>query len=483
MYHTIRPLADHLIARGVHDIIADLSFFLMSTAQVEFQSSAAVDDDGAVSRCRAVLAALFGEPDQRPFDVKFWDGAVDRGKNERAPFTLVLNRPAALRRMLFPPNEMSIVESYIAGDVDIEGNMEAASNLGDAIGGRLRTPLAVAQLVRLVLGLPGQKEDDLADIRFPEQARKLGARHAPVRDAAAIHYHYDVGNNFYKLWLDRRMVYSCAYFRSAEDSLDVAQEAKLDLICRKLRLKPGERFLDIGCGWGGLIMHAAEHYGVDATGITLSENQASLAKERIAQAGLGNRCRVAIRDYRTLNAGDAYDKISSVGMIEHVGASHLPVYFDSAFRALKPGGLFLNHGIVSLSEPRPRPMREKIFRKFWRADAFIDTYVFPDGKLTAADDVIAAAEGAGFEVRDVESLREHYAMTLRHWVRALEEKKEEATALVGNNHFRIWRLYMAASANAFTKAAINVIQTLLAKPDANGRTSIPLTREDLYRDA
>jgi cyclopropane-fatty-acyl-phospholipid synthase len=424
---------------------------------------------------------LFGEPHQRSFDVKFWDGTVDHGKSARALFTLVLNRPAALRRMLLPPNEMSIVESYIAGDVDIEGSMEAASNLGDAIGGRLRSPLAVAQLVRRVLGLPGQKEDDLADIRFPEQARKLGARHAPVRDAAAIHYHYDVGNNFYKLWLDRRMVYSCAYFRSADDSLDAAQEAKLDLICRKLRLKPGERLLDIGCGWGGLIMYAAEHYGVDATGITLSENQASLAKERIEKAGLANRCRVAIRDYRTLNAGDAYDKISSVGMIEHVGASHLPVYFDSAFRALKPGGLFMNHGIVSLSEPRPRAVREKIFRKFWRADAFIDTYVFPDGKLTGADEVIAAAEGAGFEVRDVESLREHYAMTLRHWVRGLEEKSDDAVALVGNHHFRIWRLYMAASANAFTKAAINVIQTLLAKPDANGRSSIPLTREDLYR--
>jgi len=482
MFHTIRPLADDLIARGVHDIIADLIFFLMSTAQVEFESSAAVVDNGAVSRCRAVLSALFGEPHQRPFDVKFWDGSVDSGNNARPPFTLVLNRPAALRRMLLPPNELSIVESYIAGDIDIDGNMEAASNLGAAIGGRLRSPLAVARLVRLVLGLPGQREDDLADIRFPEQARKLGPRHTPVRDAAAIHYHYDVGNNFYKLWLDRRMVYSCGYFHAAEDSLDTAQEAKLDLICRKLRLKPGERFLDIGSGWGGLIMYAAEHYGVDATGITLSENQASFAKERIEQAGLGNRCRVAIRDYRTLNAGDAYDKISSVGMIEHVGASHLAVYFASAFRALKPGGLFMNHGIVSLSEPRPRPIRERIFRKFWRADAFIDTYVFPDAKLTAAHDVIAAAEGAGFEVRDVESLREHYAMTLRHWVRALEEKSEDAVALVGNHHFRIWRLYMAASANAFAKAAINIIQTLLAKPDANGSSSIPLTREDLYRE-
>ena len=471
-------MADHLAARGLHDSFRDLSLLIMSTARAELQSSAAVVDEDAVFKCRAVLTAFFGEPHQRGFDVKFWDGSVDRGA--RAPFTLVLNRPAALRRMLLPPNEMSVVESYIAGDVDIEGSMEAGSNLGEAIGGRLRSPLAVARLVRLVFGLPGQAEDDLADIRFPEHARKLGTRHTPVRDAAAIHYHYDVGNDFYKLWLDRRMVYSCAYFRTAEDSLDTAQEAKLDLICRKLRLKPGERLLDIGCGWGGLIMHAAEHYGVDATGITLSQNQAALAKERIEQAGLTNRCRVAIRDYRTLNADDGYEKISSVGMIEHVGKSHLPVYFASAFRALKPGGLFLNHGIVSLSEPRPRPLGEKIFRKFWRADAFIDTYVFPDGKLTAAHEVIAAAEGAGFEARDVESLREHYAMTLRHWVRRLEEKSEDVTELVGAHHFRIWRLYMAASANNFAKANINIIQTLLAKPDSHGKSNIPLTREDLY---
>jgi cyclopropane-fatty-acyl-phospholipid synthase len=478
MFHTIRPVADHLVAHSVHDIIRDLSFLIMSTAHAELQSSAALVDEGAVSRCRAVLTALFGEPHQRSFDVRFWDGAVDR--SARPAFTLVLNRPAALRRMLLPPNEMSIVESYIAGDVDIDGSMEAGSNLADAIGGRLRSPLAVARLVRLVLGLPGQAEDDLADIRFPEQARQLGPRHTPVRDAAAIHYHYDVGNDFYKLWLDRRMVYSCAYFRSAEDSLDVAQEAKLDLVCRKLRLKPGERLLDIGCGWGGLIMYAAEHYGVDATGITLSENQAALARERIEQAGLGDRCRVAIRDYRTLNAGDGYDKISSIGMIEHVGLTHLPVYFASVFRALNPGGLFMNHGIVSLSEPRPRPLSERIFRKFWRADAFMDTYVFPDGKLTAAHEVVAAAEGAGFEVRDVESLREHYAMTLRHWVRSLEEKSADATSLVGTHHFRIWRLYMAASANAFAKANINIIQTLLAKPDQHGKSGIPLTREDLY---
>ena len=455
----------------------------MSTAQVELQSPAVLNDDWAASRCRAVLTAIFGDSGQRPFNVRFWDGTVDRGANPNPPFTLVLNRPAALRRMLLPPNELSIVESFISGDVDIDGSVEAASNLGEAIGERLRSPIAIARLVRLVTELPGQAEDDLADARFPAHARKLGPRHTPVRDAAAIQFHYDVGNSFYKLWLDPAMVYSCAYFRSPNDALDVAQEAKLDLICRKLRLKPGERLLDIGSGWGALIMHAAKHYGVDATGITLSENQAVFARERIEQAGLGDRCRVAIRDYRTLTASDGYDKISSVGMVEHVGLTHLPVYFESAYRALKPGGLFMNHGIISLGEARPRSVRERIFRKFWRADAFIDKYVFPDGKLTATHSVISAAEGAGFEVRDVESLREHYAMTLRHWVRSLEEKRDEAIALVGDRTYRVWRLYMAASANAFAKANINIIQTLLAKPDERGHSNIPLTRDDLYAKA
>ncbi|HET9636401.1 MAG TPA: cyclopropane-fatty-acyl-phospholipid synthase family protein [Gemmatimonadaceae bacterium] len=451
----------------------------MQTTHELTQSAMGVDTT-AIGRCRDVLEGLFGPPRERPFDVRFWDGATDHGMDPNPRFTLVLNRPAALRRMLLPPSEVSLVESYISGDIDIDGSMEAGAALLPLIRGRLHSAGAIAHLASLVLKLPGKADDDLADARFPEHARKLGPRHTPVRDAAAVRFHYDVGNDFYKLWLDKRMVYSCAYFRSADDTLDTAQEAKLDLICRKLRLQAGERFLDIGCGWGGLIMHAAEHYGVDATGITLSENQAQLARERIKKAGLSDRCRVDIRDYRTLSADDGYDKIASVGMIEHVGLSHLPVYFESAYRALKAGGLFLNHGIVSLEAARPKTIGGKMWDLVWKTGVFIDTYVFPDGRLTAAADVISAAELSGFEVRDVESLREHYAMTLRRWVRSLEEKSDEAKALVGDHTYRVWRLYMAASARAFTTAAINIIQTLLAKPDAAGKSEIPLTREDIY---
>ena len=467
----------------LHELTRDLGLMLMSTVHAEMESSATRVEDSAISRCREVLAAILGEPHERSFDVRFWNGTVDHGNVARPPYTLVLNRPSALRRMLLPPNELSLVESYISGDVDVEGNLEAAAGLEDAIGNRLHSPLAVARLIRLLLRLPGKADDDLNDARFPERAKKLGPRHTPMRDAAAVRFHYDVGNSFYKLWLDRRMVYSCAYFESPDDSLDTAQEAKLDLICRKLRLRPGERLLDIGCGWGGLVLYAAERYGVDATGITLSENQATFARERIEKSGLADRCRVAIRDYRTLTAGDAYDKIASVGMVEHVGLSHLPVYFASAFRALKAGGLFLNHGIVSLREARPKSLRDRIFARLWKANSFIDTYVFPDGRLTGSADVIAAAEASGFEVRDVESLREHYAMTLRHWVHSLEEKSRDAIALVGNHTYRVWKLYMSGSAHAFATAGINVIQTLLAKPDAAGRSNLPPTRDDIYNGA
>jgi cyclopropane-fatty-acyl-phospholipid synthase len=436
----------------------------------------------ALEHARAAIALIFGPVATRTFDVRYWDGSIDRGHAATLAFRLGVNRPGALRRMLLPPSELSIVESYLSGDIDIDGELELAMGLADEIGARVRSPRVLGRLLRHVIALPRRDTvDDVRVARSEAVVEAVGKPHDPSRDRAAIRFHYDVGNDFYALWLDQRMVYSCAYYRSDTDSLDEAQRAKLDLICRKLRLRPGHRFLDVGCGWGALIIHAAQHYGVTALGITLSDAQASLARERIAAAGLGDRCRVEIRDYRALPPEMQFDRIASVGMIEHVGGDHLPGYFGSLQRALVPGGLLLNHGIVSLKEAQPRGPLTWVGDRVWRRDAFIHQYVFPDGKLTSFQSVIAAAEGAGFETRDVESLREHYALTLRAWVARLLQHQDTAIALTSERIFRIWRLYMTASAYGFAYGRINVLQTLLAKPDAEGRVELPRTREDLYR--
>jgi cyclopropane-fatty-acyl-phospholipid synthase len=290
-----------------------------------------------------------------------------------------------------------------------------------------------------------------------------------------------MGNEFYSLWLDRGLVYSCAYFPTGDEDIDAAQTAKLDHLCRKLRLAPGERLLDIGCGWGALVRHAAAHYGVDALGITLSERQAQLANERIRADGLESHCRVEVRDYRDLPADATFDKVVSVGMFEHVGRSQLPRYFREAARLTRPGGLFLNHGIVRSREGEsgsklPRPLR----RILWREGQFISRYVFPDGELVPLHVAVADAEHAGLETRDVETLREHYALTLRHWVQRLERARSTVESLVGEQAYRVWRLYMAASAHAFASGRISLAQILLAKPDAEGRAHVPRTRADLY---
>jgi cyclopropane-fatty-acyl-phospholipid synthase len=354
--------------------------------------------------------------------------------------------------------------------------------IADAINTRLRSPRVLASLARDLVALP-RRDFDLHAVRTrraDERVEAEGERHAPARDRAAIQYHYDVGNEFYQLWLDERMVYSCAYFERADATLDSAQEAKLDLVCRKLRLDAGDRLLDVGCGWGALVMHAARHYGVQAVGITLSEQQRTLATERIADAGLTDRCHVELRDYRDAFRLGPFDKIASVGMVEHVGVERLGGYFSSIARALAPGGLFLNHGIVRVVGQREPGWRKRLERRLWRRDAFIEKYVFPDGRLGPYFALVAAAEDAGFETRDVESLREHYVLTLRHWLDRLERCRREAIENVGDATYRVWRLYMTASMHGFATARLNVLQTLLAKPE-NGRANVPLTREDLYR--
>jgi cyclopropane-fatty-acyl-phospholipid synthase len=427
-----------------------------------------------VLRTRRFLDALFGPLDGRRFAVRYWDGLVDAPEGP-SDFTLVLCRPDALRRMLLPPSELSLGEAYIRGDVDVEGNLEQAIGLGKGLAARLTSPTAYLELLTGAAALPGSAPDGAV-----RGAELHGRRHSPERDAAAIHHHYDVGNDFYALWLDKRMVYSCGYFEDPDGGLDAAQVAKIDLICRKLLLEPGETLLDIGCGWGGLIMHAAARYGVRATGITLSEEQAAFARRRIAESGLAGRCEVEVRDYRDVPADRQFDKVVSVGMFEHVGRSRLPDYFGAAFRLTKPGGLFLNHGIV-LSTPMPSPLtRRWLETKLWRSGAFINRYVFPDGELVTSGEAVTRAEAAGFEVRDLENLREHYARTLRAWVRRLECRHADAVRIAGEQVYRIWRLYMAASATGFKEGDIGLVQLLLSKTTEDGVCRLPPTRDHLY---
>ena len=465
----------------------------MSTTQQALTTQQSFSEDfppqksgKAIAAARAVLEDAFGPIVSRRFAVRFWDGTVDEPAEEPR-FTIVLETPGALRRMMAPPSELSLAESYIFGSVDVEGDLEAAASLGDVAAERLRSARALFRLTRHILALPRDRvmNHDDGSAHRASSSHLSGRRHSTQRDRQAIRFHYNVGNPFYALFLDSRMVYSCGYFATGSEDLDHAQESKLDHICRKLRLKPGERLLDIGCGWGGLIMHAAKRYGVFALGITLSDAQAELARERISSAGLGDRCHVELHDYRQLTHAHQFDKISSVGMVEHVGDARLDEYFASAYRALRPGGLFLNHGIVSIEASRPEPARAKLAARAWRRGQFIDRYVFPDGELLPAARVIGSAELAGFEVRDVESLREHYTQTLRHWVHNLESHHDEAVALVGEPTYRVWRLYMSASAHGFNTGRIGIIQSLLAKPHPDGRVELPRTRADIYltRDA
>jgi len=445
-------------------------------------SASAGEPDTPVTSLTAqrVIDDLFGPTRERLFGVRYWDGTAEI-PIVAPSFTLVIRRPGALRRMLLPPSELSIVEAYLYGDIDIQGDIEASATLGDVAAQRLSSAGAIARLAQHALALDSDAPSaEMSTARVARRLFRFGRIHSRERDERAVRFHYDVGNDFYALWLDRQMVYSCAYFERGDESLDSAQTAKLDYVCRKLRLQRGERLLDIGCGWGALVIHAAQQYGVQATGITLSEPQARLARERVAAAGLSDAVTIEIRDYRTLAGDESFDKISSVGMVEHVGIERLGEYFDVAYRALKPGGLFLNHGIVSGEKARRRGLLDPVWRRLWKRDQFIRRYVFPDGDLVPASAVIEAAEGQGFEVRDVESWREHYLTTLRHWVRRLEAHESEARAIADDVTFRVWRLYMSAAAHGFRVGRISVIQSLLGKRDSGGRVSIPRTRADLY---
>lgn len=414
-----------------------------------------------------ILDDLFGDIELRNFDVRLWDGTSWRGEGAEEPaLTLVIERPASLRTLLRPASEAALAEAYLAGDLSIEGDIFVAPALARALLAQDRTLTEKARLALRLLRLP-RDGDDAGELPAPALSGKL---HSIERDRAAVTHHYDLSNRFYSLFLDRRMVYSGAVFRDPDEPLDEAQRRKLDLICRKLRIQPGDRVLDIGCGWGALIIHAAAEYGAETLGITLSERQAKLARERVGEAGLEGRCRVEVRDYRTLG-DDAFDRVASVGMFEHVGRDRAAEYFETIHRLLRPGGSYLHHAITA-NPTVPSPWGETLS----------DKYVFPDHELIPVGETLTFAEEAGFDVRDVEGIREHYALTLRRWVAALEERRDAAIAEVGRATYRAWRLLFAGAAVEFEAGRQGLHQALLVKKAPDGSADLPLGRWDWYGD-
>jgi cyclopropane-fatty-acyl-phospholipid synthase len=397
--------------------------------------------------------------------LRCWDGTVVPADVNPPAATIVVNHPGSLRQMTWPLNKIAATESYIYGDIDIEGNFEQcfhyllrvrkqwmARSWADKLG-----------LFRRIVALPKHAVE-----RVDHSVKLQGAERTRGRDAQAVQFHYDgPPSEFFAVCLDRRMQYACAYFDSPDDTIDAAQERKLEHICRKLQLRPGERLMDFGCGWGGLIVYAAKRYGVDATGVTISREQFKWAERWIEREGLGDRCRVIHSDFRDIPEPHLYDKASCIGVIEHLGQT-APTLMSKVHRMLKPGGLFLLHKITR------RP-----FSKYppWRQFAL--KYVWPDITLMPIDWYLTELARVGFEIRDVESLREHYIYTLRAWAKKLEAGRTEALKHVDEVTYRIYRAYLAGGALGFRSAWYNLHQTLLVKA-GDRESGMPLTRKAWY---
>ncbi|MFJ2257499.1 class I SAM-dependent methyltransferase [Streptomyces sp. NPDC087844] len=423
----------------------------------------------AALRLKALMEQLLGAP--LPVRIRAWDGS--EAGPPGTPVLVVRNR-RALRRLLWKPGELGWARAWVAGDLTVDGDLYAVLDaMAEMVWERgedartlvqaLRDPdvrSAVRGLVRMA-GSPLPPAPPREEVRRRSQLSHL---HTKRSDRQAISHHYDVGNDFYEIVLGPSMVYSCAYWEAPDGTLEDAQRDKLGLIARKLDLKPGMRLLDVGCGWGSMAIHAAREYGVSVVGVTLSQEQATYARKRVAEEGLTDRVEIRVQDYRDVGDGP-YDAISSIGMAEHVGGERYLEYARDLFTLLKPGGRLLNHQIGR------RPWRDE---GAYEIDEFIDAYVFPDGELAPIGETVTQLEGAGFEVRDVESIREHYALTLRRWVANLEADWPRAVKLTSPGRARVWRLYMAASALAFERNRIGVNQVLAVRTPGSGASGMPL---------
>lgn len=412
----------------------------------------------AADQVKPMIDVLLGTP--TPLRIQLWDGSA-LGPTD-GPGTVFLKSPLAIRRLLWAPGQLGLGRAYVAGDIDFEGDvievMRAVATQAprDTSLVKMAAPVIAAARKVGAVGKPPPPPD------CEYQPKGLRA-HTLGRDAKVIQHHYDVSNEFYDVVLGPAMTYSCARFAEPSMTLAQAQASKHDHICRKLDLKPGQRLLDIGCGWGSMVMHAASHYGVHAVGVTISPAQVERARKRVAEAGLSDRVEIRLQDYRDLG-GERFDAVSSVGMSEHVGNENLDRYFEIIRGVLPEHGRLLNHAISSIGGSR------------LSKNSFAYRYVFPDGELIDLGRTIESMQRAGFEVRDVESLREHYATTLRHWVRNLESNWDTAVQIAGIERARVWRLYMAASAVGFAGGGLNLHQVLGVVQDPTGGSGMPPTR-------
>jgi cyclopropane-fatty-acyl-phospholipid synthase len=444
------------------------------TSQTGDRGQMSMRDDGRQLTAARKLAAEIGAHLDVDASVQLWDGSrVPLGRSVTSPLTIGITRPGVVPSIVRWPTLDRMIRHYAAGDITLDGG--TLVDLGERLGQpeirrRLRT-LPKARLVRLLAPFYFAKaEPPLRSRDFSGDS--AGERRVKAQNKDYIQFHYDVGNAFYRLFLDAQMVYSCAYFTGWGNTIDRAQADKLDMICRKLRLQPGDRFLDIGCGWGGLVCHAARHYGVTAHGITLSAEQLEFARERAAAAGLAHKITLEMRDYQDLQG--QWDKIASIGMYEHIGLANIPTYFKTIRRILAPDGLFLNHAIARRASRSGRRFGTRAEHKA------ILKYIFPGGALDDIGHTLQEMERAGFAVHDVEGWREHYALTTRLWCERLTARREEAIALVGAETYRIWVAYLAGVSLAFSRGSLLLFQTLVAR-SPRGRSPLPPTRADLYR--
>jgi cyclopropane-fatty-acyl-phospholipid synthase len=392
---------------------------------------------------REIEAALA----QRPFSIRFWDGTVVPATEAGGP-TFQFHSPEALAHVIRAPGELGLGRAYVLGLVDVD-DIELALQIIDTF----KPPkLSAGQIARL--GVAVIRACGLVKPPRPpaSELRLTGERHSLGRDRRAVRYHYDAGNEFFALFLDSSMTYSCAYFKDGAETLEEAQQAKLGLVCKKLALQEGERVLDIGCGWGSFAIHAAQHYGVKVLGVTLSERQVELGRERSREAGVEDLVELRVADYREL-AGEQFDAISSIGMVEHVGEERIDLYMSTLSDLLVPGGRLLNHGIAKLMDFDTKD-----------EGAFSERFVFPDGVPLPLSRIELALERTGLVTRHVEGLAEDYAETIRYWITSFENRYDEAVRLAGAERSRVWRVYLRASRQGFMTGWASVYQVLADKP-------------------